>query len=52
MEVVLRYLSTDERDSIVAELEQTVGGEPPAIRNTLVEMAMAAQQYTKKLEIP
>jgi hypothetical protein len=51
-EVILRYLSTDERDSIVAELERTVGGEPPAIRNALVELAMAAQQYTKKVEIP
>jgi hypothetical protein len=51
-EVVLRYLSTDERDSIVAELERTVGGELPAIRNASVKLAIAAQQYTKKVKIP
>jgi hypothetical protein len=49
---VLRYLSTDERTEIVKELERDVGGEPPAIRNTSVELAVAAQQYTKKVEIP
>jgi hypothetical protein len=51
-DIVLRYLSTDERIDIVAELEREVGGEPPAIRNALVELAVAAQQYTKKVEIP
>jgi hypothetical protein len=30
-DVVLRYLSTDERAEIVAELEREVGGEPPII---------------------
>jgi hypothetical protein len=28
---MLRYLSTDERDNIIAELEREVGGEPPMI---------------------
>jgi hypothetical protein len=51
-DVVLRYLSTDERMGIVKELGREVGGEPPTIRNTLVELAIAAQQYTKKVEIP
>jgi hypothetical protein len=51
-EVVLRYLSTDKQDSIVAELEREVGGEPPAIHNASVELTVAAQQYTKKVEIP
>jgi hypothetical protein len=51
-DVVLRYLSTDERAEIVAELEREVGGEPPMIRNTSVELAVAAQQYTKKVTIP
>jgi hypothetical protein len=51
-DVILRYLSTDERAEIVQELEQEVGGEPPIIRNTLVELAVTAQQYTKKVEIP
>jgi hypothetical protein len=49
---VVQYLSTDERANIVAELERDVGGEPPIIRNTSVELAVAAQQYTKKVEIP
>jgi hypothetical protein len=35
----------------VAELEHEVGGEPPTIRNASVELAVAAQQYTKKVEI-
>jgi hypothetical protein len=47
-DVVLRYLSTDECAEIVAELERDVGGEPPTIRNASVELAVAAQQYTKK----
>jgi hypothetical protein len=51
-DVVLRYLSTDERAKIVAELEREVGGEPPTIQNTSVELAVAAQQYTKKVTIP
>jgi hypothetical protein len=50
--IVLRYLSTDERTEIVKELERDVGGEPPVIRNASVELAVAAQQYTKKVEIP
>jgi hypothetical protein len=29
-----------------------MGGEPPAIRNASVELAVAAQQYTKEVEIP
>jgi hypothetical protein len=41
-EVIARYLSTDERADIVAELERTVGGEPPTIRNASVELAIAA----------
>jgi hypothetical protein len=36
----------------VAELEREVGGEPPTIQNASVELAVAAQQYTKKVEIP
>jgi hypothetical protein len=51
-DVVLRYLSTDERVEIVQELEREVGGEPPIIRNASVKLAVAAQQYTKKVEIP
>jgi hypothetical protein len=51
-DVVLRYLSTNEHTEIVKELERDIGGEPPTIRNTSVELAVAAQQYTKKVEIP
>jgi hypothetical protein len=51
-DVILRYLSTDERVEIVQELEREVGGKPPIIRNASVELAVAAQQYTKKVEIP
>jgi hypothetical protein len=51
-DVVARYLSTDERADIVAELECDVGGEPSVIRNASVNLAVAAQQYTKKVEIP
>jgi hypothetical protein len=51
-DVVLRYLSTDECAEIVAELEREVGGEPPIIRNASVELAVATQQYTKKVTIP
>jgi hypothetical protein len=36
----------------VKELERDIGSEPPIIRNTLVELTVAAQQYTKKVEIP
>jgi hypothetical protein len=32
-------------------LERDVGGEPPTIRNASVKLAIAAQQYTKKVEI-
>jgi hypothetical protein len=41
-EVVLRYLSTDERTEIVKELEREVGGKPPTIRNASVELTVAA----------
>ena len=51
-DVITRYLSTEERDDIVRELEQEVGGEPPTIRTTATELAIAAQQYTKAAEIP
>jgi hypothetical protein len=51
-DIVVRYLSTDERMNIVAELEREVGGEPPTIQNASVKLAVAAQQYTKKVEIP
>jgi hypothetical protein len=51
-DVVARYLSTDERADIVAELERDVGGEPSTIRNASVDLAVAAQQYTKQVEIP
>ena len=51
-DVIVRYLSTEEREDIVRELEQEVGGEPPAIRTTATELAIAAQQYTKAAEIP
>jgi hypothetical protein len=51
-DVIARYLSTDKRADIVVELECKMGGEPPTIRNALVELAVAAQQYTKKVEIP
>jgi hypothetical protein len=42
----------DEQADIVAKLECDVGGEPPTIRNASVELAIAAQQYTKKVDIP
>jgi hypothetical protein len=51
-DVVARYLSTDERADIVAELECDVGGEPSVIRNTSVNLAVATQQYTKQVTIP
>jgi hypothetical protein len=50
-DVVARYLSTDERADIVAELERDVGGEPSIIRNASVDLAIAAQQYTKQVTI-
>jgi hypothetical protein len=51
-DVILRYLSTNKCTEIVRELEWEVGGEPPTIQNASVELAVAAQQYTKKVEIP
>jgi hypothetical protein len=51
-DIVLQYLSTNKRAEIVKELERDVGGEPPIIRNASVELAVAAQQYTKRVEIP
>jgi hypothetical protein len=33
-------------------LERDVGGEPSVIRNASVDLAVAAQQYTKQVEIP
>ena len=51
-DVIVRYLSTEEREDIVQELEREVGGEPPTIRTTATELAIAAQQYTKATEIP
>jgi hypothetical protein len=51
-EVVVRYLSTDERENIVAELQEQCSGEPPTIRNAAVDLTVATQQYTKKVEIP
>ena len=51
-DAVVRYLSTDERNDIVHELEQEVGGEPPTIRTTLTKLAIATQQYTKAAEVP
>ena len=34
------------------ELERTTGGEPPVIRTTATKLAIAAQQYTTKVDIP
>ena len=51
-EAVTRYLSTDKREDIVRELEGEVGGEPPIIRTTATELAIAAQQYTTAAVIP
>ena len=51
-EVVVQYLSTDEREDIVRELEREVGGEPSIIRTMATELAIAAQQYTVTAEIP
>ena len=51
-EIVVRYLSTDKRNDIVHELERDIGGEPPIIRTTATELAIAAQQYTTAAEIP
>ena len=50
--MVVRYLSTDKRNDIVCKLERDIGGEPPIIRTTATELAIAAQQYTKVAEIP
>jgi hypothetical protein len=36
----------------VVKLEKECQSEPPAIRNAAVELAVAAQQYTKKVDIP
>jgi hypothetical protein len=47
-----QHYSTDERTEIVRELEREVSGEPPIICNASVELAVATQQYTKKVEIP
>ena len=51
-DVIVHYLSTEEREDIVKELEREVGGEPPAIRTTATELAITAQQYMKAAEIP
>ena len=51
-DVIVRYLSTEEREDITRELEREVGGEPPTIGTTATELAIAAQQYTKAAEIP
>ena len=51
-DVIVRYLSTEEREDIVRELEQEVGGEPSTIKTTATELAIAAQQYTKAAELP
>ena len=37
---------------IVTELERTVGGEPSLVQTTATELAIVAQQYTKKVDIP
>src|ERR1700761_1021381 len=39
--VVVRYLSTDERNDIVHKLERDVGGEPLTIRTTATKLAIA-----------
>jgi hypothetical protein len=52
-EVIVGFLATeDKKTNIMEELEWTVGGEPPTIWNATVDLAVAAQQYTKKVEIP
>ena len=51
-DAIVRYLSTEEREDVVRELEQGVGGKPPTIGTTATELAIAAQQYTKAAEIP
>jgi hypothetical protein len=47
-DVILHYLSTDEREKIVAELQKECGGEPPTIRNAAVELAVAASNTRKR----
>ena len=51
-EVIVRYLSTEEREDILQELEREVGGEPSTIKTTATELAIAAQQYTRAAEVP
>ena len=51
-DIIAQYLSTNDREDIVCKLERTVGGEPPTIQTTATELAIAAQQYTKKVTIP
>ena len=51
-DVIVRYLSTEDREDIVRELEREVGGEPSAIRTTATELAIAAHQYMKAAEVP
>jgi hypothetical protein len=51
-DVVIHYLSTNEQEDIVSKLEKECGCKPPTIWNAVVELAVAAQQYTKKVKIP
>jgi hypothetical protein len=50
-DVIVRYLSTNKQENIVAELKKENHGELPTIRNTVVELTVAMQQYTKKVDI-
>jgi hypothetical protein len=51
-DIVVRYLTTNEQIDIVAELEKDCGHKLPTIHNAAVNLAVAAEQYTKKVNIP
>jgi hypothetical protein len=51
-DVITRYLSTETREDIVAQLEKVSHTESPTIWGTATELAIAARQYQHKTNIP
>ena len=51
-DVLAHYLSTKEHEVIVDQLRDEAHSRPPKIRNTAVELAIAAGQHKTKTRIP
>jgi hypothetical protein len=51
-DVIMRYLSTETREDIVAQLEKVSHTESPTIRGAATDLTIAARQYQKKTNIP